>query len=133
MKRKPYVPVVFFGSMLHSQTFAQICTTIMLLDELELQKHLNACLRKIVTRTLEHFLNWRCSVMSFSSLSISFHSPLIAKRSSTSYKLFFRFTALREIIFFLKMSYLNIKHLSKMAIILKEDLTSHHVNVTSDE
>ena len=47
----------FLRSAPHSKTFAQMCTTITLLNELKLQKHLNACLRKVVTRTLERFLN----------------------------------------------------------------------------
>ena len=41
-----------------------MCTTITLLDELELQKHLNACLRKVVTCTLEFFLNLKCQAVS---------------------------------------------------------------------
>ena len=48
----------------HSKTFAQMYTTITLLDQLELQKHLNACLRKVVTHTLERFLNLRCPAVS---------------------------------------------------------------------
>ena len=35
-----------------------------LVDELELQKHLNVSLRKVVTRTLERFLNLRCPAVS---------------------------------------------------------------------
>ena len=50
----------FLRSAPHSRTFAQMCTTVMLLDELKLQKHLNACLRKAVTHTLERFLNLKC-------------------------------------------------------------------------
>ena len=41
-----------------------MCTTITLLDELELQKHLNACLRKVVTRTFKRFLNLICPTVS---------------------------------------------------------------------
>ena len=41
-----------------------MCTTITLLDELELQKHLNACLRKVVTRTFKRLLNLRCPTVS---------------------------------------------------------------------
>ena len=54
----------FFRSAPHSRTFAQMCTTITLLNELKLQKHLNACLRKAVTRTLESFLNLKCPAVS---------------------------------------------------------------------
>ena len=54
----------FLRSAPHDKTFAQMCTTITLLDELELQKHLNACLRKVVTRTLELFLNLKCPAVS---------------------------------------------------------------------
>ena len=43
---------------------AQMCTTITYLDELKLQKHLNACLRQVVTRTLERFLNLTCPAVS---------------------------------------------------------------------
>ena len=50
----------FLRSKPHSKSFAQMCTTITLLDERELQKHLNACLRKVVSRALERFLNLRC-------------------------------------------------------------------------
>ena len=39
-----------------------MCTTITLLDELELQKHLNASLRKVIIRTV--FLNFRCPAVS---------------------------------------------------------------------
>ena len=38
----------------HLHNWAQPFTFV---DELELQKHLNTCLRKVITRTLEHFLN----------------------------------------------------------------------------
>ena len=41
----------------------------------------------------------------------------------------FLFTASKGIIFFLKTSYVDLKHVYKMASILKEDLTSHHANV----
>ena len=48
----------------HSRTFAQMCTTITLFDELELQKHLNASLRKVIIRTFKRFLNFRCPTVS---------------------------------------------------------------------
>ena len=51
--------------------------------------------------------------------------------SSSPLELFFLFTASKGILFFLKTSYLNLKHVYKMASILKEALT--HANVTSDE
>ena len=54
----------FLRSAPHSKTFAQMFTTITFLDELELQKHLNACLRKVVTCTFERFLNLECPAMS---------------------------------------------------------------------
>ena len=59
----------------HSKTFAQMCTTITHL--LVLQKHLNACLRKAVTRTFKRFLNLRCmsDCVRSSSLSIFYSTP----------------------------------------------------------
>ena len=33
-------------------------------DELELQKHLNASLRKVIIRTFKRFLNFRCPTVS---------------------------------------------------------------------
>ena len=75
----------FLRSAPHSKTLAQMCTIITLLDKLELQKHLNACLRKVVTRTLVRFLNLRCPAVSdhsvvamvrSASLSISHSTPL---------------------------------------------------------
>ena len=54
----------FLRSAPHSKTFAQMCTSITLLDELELKNHLNACLRKVVTLTLERFLNLKCPPVS---------------------------------------------------------------------
>ena len=58
-------------------------TTITFRDEVEFQKHLNTCLRKVITRTLEHFLNifeMFCRVFSSAPLSTIFHSAPIAKR-----------------------------------------------------
>ena len=43
---------------------AEHCSTITLLDELELQKHLNASLRKVIIRTFKRFLNFRCPTVS---------------------------------------------------------------------
>ena len=54
----------FLRSASRSKTFAQMCSTITLLDKLELQRHLNACLRKVVTCTLERILNLRCPALS---------------------------------------------------------------------
>ena len=54
----------------HSKTFAQMFT-ITLLDELELQKHLNAYIRKVVTRT--------CPGVSDLLRFRSFHSTPFAK------------------------------------------------------
>ena len=62
----------FLRSAPHSRTFDHMCTTITLLDELELQKYLNACLRKVVTNTFKRFLNLRCP-------TVSFHSTPFAK------------------------------------------------------
>ena len=61
-------------------------TTITFRDEVELQKHLNTCLRKVITRTLEHFLNifeMFCRVFSSAPLSTVFHSAPIAKRCTS--------------------------------------------------
>ena len=55
---------LFLRSAPHSRTFAQMCTTVTFLDELELKKHLNVCLRKVAPRTLERFLNLRCPAVS---------------------------------------------------------------------
>ena len=61
---KKAVPDPFLRSAPHSKTFAQMCTIITLLDELKLQKRLNACLRKVITRTLKRFLNLKCPAVS---------------------------------------------------------------------
>ena len=55
--------ILFLRSAPHSKTYAQMRTNT-LLDELELQKHMNICFRKVVTRTLESFLNLRCPALS---------------------------------------------------------------------
>ena len=55
-------------------------------DEVELQKHLNTCLRKVIIRTLEHFLNifeMFSRVFSSAPLSTVFHSAPIAKRCTS--------------------------------------------------
>ena len=57
-------PDLFLRSAPHSRTFAQMCTTITLLDELEFQKHLNASLRKVIIRTFKRFLNFGCPTVS---------------------------------------------------------------------
>ena len=57
-------PDLFLRSAPHSRTFAQMFTTITLLDELELQKHLNATLSKVRIRTFKRFLNFRCPTVS---------------------------------------------------------------------
>ena len=83
---KKAVPVVFLGSTPHSQTFAQMYTTITFRDEVKLQKHLNTCLRKVITRTLEHFLNifeMFCRIFSSAPLSTVFHSAPMAKRCTS--------------------------------------------------
>ena len=63
-RKKKAVLDPFLRSAPRNKTFAQMCTTITLLDQLELQKLLNACLRKVVTRTLERSLNFRCPAVS---------------------------------------------------------------------
>ena len=68
-------------------TQPNICTNVHNLhDDVELQKHLNTCLRKVITRTLEHFLNifeMFCRVFSSTPLSTVFHSAPIAKRCTS--------------------------------------------------
>ena len=71
----------FLRSASHSKTFAQMRTTITLLDELELQKHLNACLRKAVTRTFNRFLNLRWPTV-FDHLRFRFFIQLRLQRAA---------------------------------------------------
>ena len=86
-KRKP--PLLFSSAPHHTakhfHEYAQPFRPFTLLDEVELQKHLNTCLRKVITRTFEHFLNifeMFCRVFSSAPLSI-FHSAPIAKRCTS--------------------------------------------------
>ena len=55
-KKKKNVLDLFLRSAPYSRTFSQMCTTVTLRDELEF--------RKVVTRSLERFLNLRCPAVS---------------------------------------------------------------------
>ena len=83
-KRKP--SLLFSSAPHHTAKHLHKCAQpFTFLDELELQKHLNTCLRKVITHTLEHFLNifeMFCRVFSWAPLSI-FHSAPIAKRCAS--------------------------------------------------
>ena len=65
-KKSRPCPDSFLRSAPHSKTSVQMCTTITLPYELDLQKHLNASLRKVIIRTFtpERFLNFRCPTVS---------------------------------------------------------------------
>ena len=83
-KRKP--SLLFSSSPHHTANHLHKCAQpFTFFDELELQKHLNTCLRNVITRTLEHFLNifdMFCRVFSSSPLSIFLSAP-IAKRCAS--------------------------------------------------
>ena len=64
MKKALLTLISSFARHHTAETFAQMCTTITLLDELELQKHLNASPRKVIIRTFNRSLNFRCPTVS---------------------------------------------------------------------
>ena len=78
-KRKP--SLLFSSAPHHTAKHLHKCAQpFTFLVEVELQKYLNTCLRKVVTRTPEHFLNifeMFCRVFSSSPLSIFHSAPII--------------------------------------------------------
>ena len=85
-KRKP--SLLFSSAPHHTAKHLHKCAQpFTFRDEVELQKHSNTCLRKVITRTLEHFLNifeMFCRVFSLAPpLSTVFHSAPIAKRRTS--------------------------------------------------